>query len=147
MAYAKAQRGREGKQTERYWVKEDNDSCLYANLMDHSPSKKVGQLFLNACMDNHLLVAPVGSYLPNDFGVFDMLGNVWEWCADSYDIYAYKKLPRHNPVNTEASPYQAIRGGSWQSIASETRCSKRKYTVPDAQFEGIGFRLVMTISP
>lgn len=135
---------REGRRTERYWVKKNNDSCLYANLMDHSPSKKAGQLFLNACLDNHIVVAPVGSYLPNNFGLFDMLGNVWEWCSDTYDIYAYKKLPHKNPVNLHDSEYQAIRGGSWQSNASDTRCSRRKYTVPNAKFEELGFRLVMT---
>ena len=72
--------------------------------------------------------APVGSYSPNDYGLYDMGGNVWEWCMDEYNSDYYAKSPRENPVAgglisfvndnfTTVKTTRVIRGGSWGRIS------------------------------
>ncbi|MDP7339872.1 MAG: SUMF1/EgtB/PvdO family nonheme iron enzyme, partial [Vicinamibacterales bacterium] len=63
--------------------------------------------------DEWLNTAPVRSFPPNDFGLYDMAGNVWEWVADRYETYYYSVSPEENPAGPEAGPHRILRGGSW----------------------------------
>ena len=78
---------------------------------------------------------PVATKEPNGLGLFDMSGNVNEWCADNYRVWAYKKHKRHNPLFKADRVYSRIyRGGSWNSNPKSVRCSARNYEL------GIGYQ-------
>lgn len=85
---------------------------------------------------------PVGEKRPNGCGLFDMCGNVWEWCQDIYDKKAYTNHLYQNPVTTGESTNRVIRGGSWNQDAWSARCSRRLAFQQEFYGPGLGFRLV-----
>ncbi|MBI4776039.1 MAG: SUMF1/EgtB/PvdO family nonheme iron enzyme [Deltaproteobacteria bacterium] len=78
----------------------------------------------------------------NGLGIFEMSGNVREWCEDVYDKNAYAKHSRNNPVITYGGFDRVNRGGGWVSNAEDVRCSNRDWNHPDGRYGGLGFRLV-----
>jgi uncharacterized protein (TIGR02996 family) len=88
--------------------------------------------------------SPVGSYKPNAFGLFDMHGNVWEWCQDWYDENYSKQSPRQGPQN---GSYPMLRGGSWDDGAHYCRSAGRDRAGPGHRCSNIGFRVVCSPSP
>ena len=84
--------------------------------------------------------APVGSYPPNAWGVFDMHGNVWEWTGDWYGEYAAG--PATDPVGAPKGRARVIRGGSWRFNANSMRCAMRYTHAPPDKGSSLGFRIV-----
>ena len=84
---------------------------------------------------------PVGLKFPNELGIYDMSGNVWEWCWDLYDDGFFKRLAKMNPINIINSPRTVVRGGSWRSRAADSRVTIRNDDTPDSHADSIGFRL------
>ena len=92
----------------------------------------------------------VGSYPANDFGLFDMHGNVSEWCADWYDANYYRDSPTEDPLGPPVGVmptdfgnyYLVIRGGSWMDEARACRSAYRFRAMPENRYEVIGFRVV-----
>jgi formylglycine-generating enzyme required for sulfatase activity len=82
----------------------------------------------------------VCSYPANGFGLYDMIGNVWEWCQDLFDAGWYKAMPDHDPVNTEKGIRRVLRGGSWNGFAGGLRVAYRNHNRPFLDFEDAGFR-------
>ncbi|KPA10452.1 Sulphatase-modifying factor domain protein, partial [Candidatus Magnetomorum sp. HK-1] len=87
--------------------------------------------------------APVGTFPANKFGLYDMHGNVWEWCADSYAKDAYSKHERNNPIyeDTGAS-LRVLRGGSWDDGPRYVRSAVRNRNGPATRGSNIGARLL-----
>ena len=82
----------------------------------------------------------VGSYPANDFGLYDMVGNVWEWVADVYDENYYSKSPKKNPQGPSRGDLRVLRGGSWSDGSGCLRASLRGRSLRDFGFLDIGFR-------
>jgi formylglycine-generating enzyme required for sulfatase activity len=83
--------------------------------------------------------SPVGTKQANELGIYDMSGNVFEWCADGY--VSYSSAAQTNPTGTSPSSGRVIRGGVWADYAWYTRVSFREGIIPDRRDYGIGFRL------
>jgi sulfatase modifying factor 1 len=85
----------------------------------------------------------VASFEPNDFGLYDVSGNVWEWVSDWYDTYYYSVSSQNNPTGPDDGHYKVIRGGGWGD--PETRLATvyfRNFTGQDTRSPTIGFRCV-----
>lgn len=84
----------------------------------------------------------VGLLQPNAFGLYDMLGNAWEWTQDSYLANGYTRHALYNPkVDADGAP-RVIRGGSFLTEIAQTRCANRGRYAPDQTLQTIGMRLV-----
>jgi formylglycine-generating enzyme required for sulfatase activity len=97
--------------------------------------------------DGFLFSAPVGSFPPNGYGLFDMSGNAAEWCSDWYDADYYSHSYYENPEGPPSGTYRVIRGGSWYNRARDLRCGARQFFRPSRSDGFIGFRLVQPIAP
>lgn len=91
---------------------------------------------------------PVGQKLPNGYDLYDMSGNVSEWCSDLYSSEYYKNSPSNDPKGEKSNGdiidnYHTVRGGSWYFFASFCRITNRGGYELDKRFKFIGFRLVL----
>ena len=93
--------------------------------------------------------APIGSFKPNDFGLYDMHGNVWEWVHDCYDEKAYASAPKDGTPAKEPVKcgYRVLRGGSWANLPGYLAAAFRSSTEPVNRTDVIGFRVARVLSP
>jgi formylglycine-generating enzyme required for sulfatase activity len=85
----------------------------------------------------------VAGKLPNGIGIYDMMGNVWEWCSDWYDKHYYETHPSRDPQGHTEGTNRVIRGGGWRSKDMGLRTTDRNNFDPASKkFSDIGFRLV-----
>jgi formylglycine-generating enzyme required for sulfatase activity len=84
---------------------------------------------------------PVGSYKPNGYGIYDMIGNVVEWTSDWYDVNYYAFMPKHNPPGPASGLYKSVRGAGWTDRPGEgVLVSFRNFSDPETRSPTIGVR-------
>jgi hypothetical protein len=91
------------------------------------------------------MTSPVGKYPPNPFGLYDMHGNVWEWCSDFYLSNYYNKKESIDPKGPAAAGGHVIRGGSWLDKPEKLRSASRTGKGEGADKKYLGFRIAMEI--
>ena len=102
--------------------------------------QEVGYFYDNSNGETH----SVGNKRPNELGIFDMSGNVSEYCNDWYG--AYGSNPVKNPQGPASGDYRVLRGGSWYDYAQNCRSANRDVDDPDGRIDLLGFRLVLSSS-
>lgn len=103
----------------------------------------------NSADDGFVATSPVGSFPPNDYGLFDMAGNVWDWCADWFSPHTYREATSPDPTGPRAGSARVMRGGSYlchASYCNRYRVAARSYNTPDSSSGNCGFRTVATIT-
>lgn len=89
---------------------------------------------------------PVGQKKPNGLGLYDMSGNVWEWCRDWYGQSYYKESPRLSPLGPSSGTLRVLRGGSWNTYPRQARTVNRRFLGPESMHHATGFRIVAPIA-
>lgn len=132
---------RGGNGAARFWGEDLAFMARYANVADLSARKRFSGWAVAPVEDGFVYTSPVASFLPNPYGLHDMLGNVWEWCNTRYAASAYQeerflRPGRRDPV--------AIRGGSWYTRPESVRSAARDFMGnPRRSGQDVGFRLVL----
>ena len=129
---------RAGTTTPKYWGDATEDACKYGSVSDPTAKNKFGFAWrVHNCEDGYEATAPVGSFNPNGFGIYDMLGNVWEWtCSEYKETYDGSE----QTCTGKAARY-VLRGGSWSSGTNGVRAARRISEIPDFRIDSLGFRL------
>jgi formylglycine-generating enzyme required for sulfatase activity/serine/threonine protein kinase len=146
---------RAGTTTSHHWGEDPGQACLHANVADQSiyrtaapPGTKTWSwptARRHECDDGRYLTAPAGSYRPNGFGLYDMLGNAWEWNEDCWTA-TYAGAPADGSAWLSGDcTRRVVRGGSWNTEPHSVRSAKRARDPSDHRSTILGFRLARTL--
>src|SRR5699024_12515930 len=95
--------------------------------------------------DGFIGTAPARHFTPNGWGLFNTVGNVWEWCSDYFDRDYYRRSPQVDPRGPDTGQTRIMRGGSFlchDSYCNRYRVAARSSNTPDSSASNIGFRIV-----
>ena len=139
---------RAGTTTASYWGESEAGQCRHGNGYDRTGHASLG--FHGepaACSDGYVNTAPVGLFEPNAFGVYDVLGNVFEWTQDCWNE-SYRGAPTDGRAwrSGDCSSRVLLRGGSWYDLPEILRSALRVWSPPGGRSFTYGFRVVRTIN-
>ncbi len=134
---------RAGKQDTRFWG--DKKACDYANVSDFTRAQMhsltISEENIFPCEDGFTYSAEAASFAPNDYGLHDTLGNVWEWTADCW-VDSYSNIDTSGATrNTNNCNNRIYRGGSWGNLPVLVRAAKRLTDPSNYRYYNLGFRI------
>ena len=138
--------GRAGTTEARYWGNDPDAACKSANVHDRT-SKSMNRYDWphHICTDGHAHTAPVGSFRSNGFGLYDVLGNVWEWVEDCWND-SYSGAPSDGSAWSRGEcEMRVLRGGSWSIGPGLVRSAYRGWSGSDDRDLSYGFRVARTL--
>ena len=132
--------------TTRYYSGDDPETLAKVGNVADAVAKAMfpGWKYTIKGCDGYLFTAPVGKFKPNPFGLYDMHGNAWQWCADRYGANYYAASPADDPTGPDYGDQRVLRGGSWSFGPLYARSAKCRRVTPDSRFVDIGFRVART---
>lgn len=131
--------------TAYYFGNNPKELHKYANTFDNTTAKLWPQWsrFSDHNEDGYIFTSPIGKFSPNNFDLFDMIGNVWEWTSDWYSEDYYKNSPSQNPQGPSAGNVKVRRGGSWHTWPLYSRCTYRNWNNRSTRYTLVGFRILL----
>jgi formylglycine-generating enzyme required for sulfatase activity len=137
---------RSGSAAPRSWNANTAEACTKANVADEAAAKSFPGWQVHACNDSYVYSAPVGSFAPNAFGLYDMLGNVFEWVQDCWHDN-YEGAPSDgSPWLSGDCTRREMRGGSWFTKPAFVRVAYRNRFADTYRSSSVGFRIVREMS-
>ena len=129
--------------TTRYFSGDDPETLsTFGNVADATAKAKFPYWrYTLKASDGYMFTAPVGSFQPNAFGLYDMHGNAWQWCADRYGATYYAASPIDDPTGPDSGDCRVLRGGSWGFRPYSARSAVRDRGMPVARNFNAGFRV------
>jgi formylglycine-generating enzyme required for sulfatase activity len=148
--YAARGRTEPGTYPRNWFASEGKDTCSYANGLDQTARNNIAygdRLDVAPCDDHYAYTAPVGSFPPNHFGLYDMAGNSWQWVEDCYSEN-YNGVPADGSVSISGDcNTRIVRGGSWVDPPWHLRAAWRFHWPPVGRASNVGFRVTRAVSP
>jgi formylglycine-generating enzyme required for sulfatase activity len=144
---------RAGSDKARYWGSSPDRACQFANVANQRTKAKYNKQYEGYydkyppfdCDDGITETATVGSFKPNAFGLYDMLGNVWEWVEDCYN-QTYDGAPTDGSTwGTGDCSRRVVRGGGWSNRPASVRSAARNWFRPTDRGGYLGFRVARTL--
>ena len=136
---------RAGARTAYVWGDNPDEGAGWCNAADQTAKAVFPEFKVFNWSDGYVYTSPVGSFRPNAWGLHDMLGNVWEWCADDYVASCggpEAAPPRQPPLEGE---HRVLRGGSWDNGPRDVRCARRLRGTAAGRSKYVGFRVVVDL--
>ena len=136
---------RAGTTTARYWGESEAGQCRYANGGDQTAQQHNSGWTVAACDDGHYRTAPVGSFRPNAFGLYDVMGNVWEWTQDCWNA-SYAGAPSDGRAWERGEcGRRVLRGGSSFYVPGNLRSASRLWSTAGLRGSDLGFRIARSL--
>jgi len=136
---------RAGTEAVQPWSADGSDACANANVADESAARRYPGWTVFACNDGYVYTAPVGSFKANSLGLYDMLGNVFQWTEDCWHMN-YTGAPIDGSARTDGNcSERELRGGSWFSTPAYVRANYRNHFAADYRTSSVGIRLVREV--
>lgn len=139
---------RAGSQRSLFWGDDPSEGCSYANVYDLTARRVYPLAWGHAgCVDGFADVAPVGSLIPNDWGLHDMIGNVWEWVGDCFTTSKEGRPKDQRAWEWNGCAERSLRGGSWMTAPDRSRSAFPAGDPIGDRYSFLGFRVARELAP